>query len=154
MILPYKDKTILDDAANLLIHHVKRQTGIQKNEKQRIKHILRQYVPDLFFHPRQQLSDDEREEDEDKDDADIECPAGTLFFHKLYSPSHIHCIGRHCYLSTNLIVRFYQICLFRGSRNAFTLFSASFCAYVYQICVFMKSKNIKNRHRNTKLYKF
>lgn len=62
MILPYKDKTILDDATNLLIHHVKRQTGIQKQEKARIKHILRQFVPDLFFAPRQQLSDDEREE--------------------------------------------------------------------------------------------
>lgn len=75
LILPYKDKTILDDAANLLIHHVKRQTGIQKQEKARIKHILRQFVPDLFFAPRQQLSDDEREEAEDKDmdvDADAE----------------------------------------------------------------------------------
>uniref|UniRef100_A0A1Q3EYU6 Paired amphipathic helix protein Sin3a n=1 Tax=Culex tarsalis TaxID=7177 RepID=A0A1Q3EYU6_CULTA len=75
LVLPYKDKTILDDAANLLIHHVKRQTGIQKQEKARIKHILRQFVPDLFFAPRQQLSDDEREEAEDKDmdvDADHE----------------------------------------------------------------------------------
>ncbi|XP_058453368.1 paired amphipathic helix protein Sin3a isoform X2 [Malaya genurostris] len=67
LILPYKDKTILDDAANLLIHHVKRQTGIQKQEKGRIKHILRQFVPDLFFAPRQQLSDDEREDDMDVD---------------------------------------------------------------------------------------
>ncbi|XP_053692753.1 paired amphipathic helix protein Sin3a isoform X2 [Sabethes cyaneus] len=67
LIIPYKDKTILDDAANLLIHHVKRQTGIQKQEKGRIKHILRQFVPDLFFAPRQQLSDDEREEDMDVD---------------------------------------------------------------------------------------
>lgn len=75
LILPYKDKTILDDAANLLIHHVKRQTGIQKNEKQRIKHILRQFVPDLFFHPRQQLSDDEREEDDEKDEGDTESTA-------------------------------------------------------------------------------
>lgn len=63
MVLSYKDRTILDDATNLLIHHVKRQTGIQKGEKRRIKHLLRQFVPDLFFHPRQQLSDDEREED-------------------------------------------------------------------------------------------
>ncbi|XP_059614340.1 paired amphipathic helix protein Sin3b isoform X2 [Phlebotomus argentipes] len=63
LVLPYKDKTILDDAANLLIHHVKRQTGIQKQEKTKIKHILRQFVPDLFFSPRQQLSDDEREDD-------------------------------------------------------------------------------------------
>ncbi|XP_022900635.2 paired amphipathic helix protein Sin3a isoform X1 [Onthophagus taurus] len=63
LVFHYRDRTILDDAANLLIHHVKRQTGIQKGEKRRIKHILRQFVPDLFFHPRQQLSDDEREED-------------------------------------------------------------------------------------------
>ncbi|XP_057664954.1 paired amphipathic helix protein Sin3b isoform X1 [Diorhabda carinulata] len=70
LVIQYKDRTILDDAANLLIHHVKRQTGIQKGEKRRIKHLLRQFVPDLFFHPRQQLSDDEREDDDDKDDCD------------------------------------------------------------------------------------
>jgi paired amphipathic helix protein Sin3a len=62
LILHYKDKSILDDAANLLIHHVKRQTGIQKLEKARIKHILRQFVPELFFAPRQPLSDDEKED--------------------------------------------------------------------------------------------
>ncbi|SPP74224.1 uncharacterized protein LOC117588541 isoform X1 [Drosophila guanche] len=62
LVLPYKDKTILDDAANLLIHHVKRQTGIQKLEKQKIKQIIRQFVPDLFFAPRQPLSDDERDD--------------------------------------------------------------------------------------------
>jgi len=62
LVLPYKDKTILDDAANLLIHHVKRQTGIQKQEKQKIKQIIRQLVPDLFFAPRQPLSDDERDD--------------------------------------------------------------------------------------------
>ncbi|KAG4067430.1 hypothetical protein HA402_009667 [Bradysia odoriphaga] len=75
LTLPYKDKTILEDAANLLIHHVKRQTGIQKQEKTKIKHILRQFVPDLFFSPRQQLSDDERDDDDkdmDVDNSDTE----------------------------------------------------------------------------------
>lgn len=62
LVLPYKDKSILEDAANLLIHHVKRQTAIQKQEKTRIKHILRHFIPDLFFWPRQQLSDDERDD--------------------------------------------------------------------------------------------
>lgn len=62
LLLPYRDKSILDDAANLLIHHVKRQTAVQKQEKTRIKHILRQFIPDLFFWPRQQLSDDERDD--------------------------------------------------------------------------------------------
>ena len=35
--LKYKDKTVLDDATNLLIHHVKRQAGIHKEDKHRIK---------------------------------------------------------------------------------------------------------------------
>ncbi|XP_046399694.1 paired amphipathic helix protein Sin3a [Ischnura elegans] len=70
LVLPYKDKSVLDDAANLLIHHVKRQTGIQKPDKQRIKQLLRQFIPDLFFHPRQELSEDEREDDDEKDDED------------------------------------------------------------------------------------
>ncbi|KAL5289727.1 SIN3A family protein [Megaselia abdita] len=71
LILHYKDKTILDDAANLLIHHVKRQTGIQKTEKAKIKHVLRQLVPDLFFSQRHPMSDDERDDDEnDKMDID------------------------------------------------------------------------------------
>ncbi|XP_066262316.1 paired amphipathic helix protein Sin3a-like [Euwallacea similis] len=68
LVIPYRDKGILDDAANLLIHHLKRQTGIQKGEKRKIKQMLRQFVPDLFFHTRQPLSDDEREEDEDNDE--------------------------------------------------------------------------------------
>ncbi|XP_017053877.1 uncharacterized protein LOC108096633 isoform X2 [Drosophila ficusphila] len=81
LVLPYKDKTILDDAANLLIHHVKRQTGIQKQEKQKIKQIIRQFVPDLFFAPRQPLSDDEREDAfpflvDDNTKMDVDSPLG------------------------------------------------------------------------------
>ncbi|KAI4483596.1 hypothetical protein M0804_007856 [Polistes exclamans] len=63
LVLPYKDKSVLDDAANLLIHHVKRQTAIHKEDKQRIKLLLKHFIPDLFFHQRQELSDDERDED-------------------------------------------------------------------------------------------
>ncbi|XP_053964982.1 uncharacterized protein LOC128867607 isoform X2 [Anastrepha ludens] len=82
LVLPYNDKTILDDAANLLIHHVKRQTGIQKQEKTKIKHILRQFVPDLFFSARQPLSDDEREEDDnEKTDADSIVPSSRGEIH-------------------------------------------------------------------------
>uniref|UniRef100_A0A6P4E6W9 Paired amphipathic helix protein Sin3a n=1 Tax=Drosophila rhopaloa TaxID=1041015 RepID=A0A6P4E6W9_DRORH len=81
LMLPYKDKTILDDAANLLIHHVKRQTGIQKQEKQKIKQIIRQFVPDLFFAPRQPLSDDERDDAfpflvDDNTKMDVDSPMG------------------------------------------------------------------------------
>ena len=77
LFLPYKDKSVLDDAANLLIHHVKRQTAIHKEDKQRIKQLLKHFIPDLFFHPRQELSDDERDEDEEKDEAGITCSNNT-----------------------------------------------------------------------------
>ncbi|KOC65559.1 Paired amphipathic helix protein Sin3a [Habropoda laboriosa] len=71
LVLPYKDKSVLDDAANLLIHHVKRQTAIHKEDKQRIKLLLKHFIPDLFFHPRQELSDDERDEDDEKEDLSV-----------------------------------------------------------------------------------
>ncbi|XP_050673536.1 paired amphipathic helix protein Sin3a isoform X4 [Leptidea sinapis] len=60
---------IVRDAAELLIHHARRQTAIQKAEKRRIKQLLRHFLPDLLAHPRQPLSDDERDEAEDKDEA-------------------------------------------------------------------------------------
>ena len=55
----YDDKSILEDAAALIIHHVKRQTTIQKEDKQKIKQIIYHFLPDLFFVPRGALSDDE-----------------------------------------------------------------------------------------------
>ena len=61
IVLTYPDKTALDDAANLLIHHVKRQTAIHKEDKTRIKQRLRHYLPDMFHHRRQELSDDEQD---------------------------------------------------------------------------------------------
>ncbi len=65
----YKSRhKVLDDAADLLIHHAKRQTGITKEDKRRIKTLLRHSIPDMFRHPRQDLSEDEREDDDDDDD--------------------------------------------------------------------------------------
>lgn len=55
----YEDKSILEDAAALIIHHVKRQTTIQKEDKQKIKQIVYHFLPDLFFISRGALSDDE-----------------------------------------------------------------------------------------------
>ncbi|XP_046857434.1 paired amphipathic helix protein Sin3b-like isoform X2 [Xenia sp. Carnegie-2017] len=59
MVFTYKDKSILDDAAGLIVHHMKRQTGIHKEDKSKIKSLLYTFVPDLFFAPRGELSDDE-----------------------------------------------------------------------------------------------
>lgn len=66
MILYYRDKSVLDDATNLLIHHVKRQSNISKEDKQRIKQLLCHFLPDLFNHPRQELSEDERDDSNEK----------------------------------------------------------------------------------------
>jgi len=63
MTFVYKDKSILDDAASLIVHHMKRQTAIQHDDKIKIKQILYQFVADLFFAPRTELSDDEESKD-------------------------------------------------------------------------------------------
>ncbi len=57
--LVYKDKSILDDAVSLIVHHMKRQTSLHKEDKQKIKQLLYHHLPDLFFVPRGELSDDE-----------------------------------------------------------------------------------------------
>lgn len=61
LTLSYRDRSVLDDACNLLLHHVRRQSGIQKEDKRKIKQILKRFVPDLFNHPRMEMSDDETE---------------------------------------------------------------------------------------------
>ncbi|XP_023585637.1 paired amphipathic helix protein Sin3a [Trichechus manatus latirostris] len=65
--LVYEDKQILEDAAALIIHHVKRQTGIQKEDKYKIKQIMHHFIPDLLFAQRGDLSDVEEEEEEEMD---------------------------------------------------------------------------------------
>lgn len=63
MTRSYEDKQILEDAASLIIHHVKRQTGIQKEDKYKIKQVIYHFIPDLLFAQRGELSDVEEEEE-------------------------------------------------------------------------------------------
>ncbi|XP_013857067.1 paired amphipathic helix protein Sin3a [Austrofundulus limnaeus] len=67
MTLTYDDSQILEDAAGLIIHHVKRQVGIQKEDKFKIKQIIHHFIPDLLFAQRGELSDLEEEEEEGDD---------------------------------------------------------------------------------------
>ncbi|XP_074602037.1 SIN3 transcription regulator family member A [Brevipalpus obovatus] len=62
MTLIYKNRAMIEEACNLIIHHVKRQTSIHKEDKQKIKQLLKHFVPDLFSTPRGELSDDEIED--------------------------------------------------------------------------------------------
>uniref|UniRef100_A0A3Q2ZJC4 Paired amphipathic helix protein Sin3a n=1 Tax=Kryptolebias marmoratus TaxID=37003 RepID=A0A3Q2ZJC4_KRYMA len=66
--LTYDDSQILEDAAGLIIHHVKRQVGIQKEDKFKIKQIIHHFIPDLLFARRGELSDLEEEEEEEEED--------------------------------------------------------------------------------------
>uniref|UniRef100_A0A8C1ALE1 Paired amphipathic helix protein Sin3b n=1 Tax=Cyprinus carpio carpio TaxID=630221 RepID=A0A8C1ALE1_CYPCA len=59
MIFTYEDKQILEDAASLIIYHVKRQPTIHKDDKDHIKRIIQHFVPDLFFARRGELSETE-----------------------------------------------------------------------------------------------
>uniref|UniRef100_A0A668A5L2 Paired amphipathic helix protein Sin3a n=1 Tax=Myripristis murdjan TaxID=586833 RepID=A0A668A5L2_9TELE len=71
MTLSYDDSQILEDAAALIIHHVKRQVGIQKEDKYKIKQIIHHFIPDMLFARRGELSDVE-EEDEEEEEDDLE----------------------------------------------------------------------------------
>uniref|UniRef100_H2YZP5 Paired amphipathic helix protein Sin3a n=1 Tax=Ciona savignyi TaxID=51511 RepID=H2YZP5_CIOSA len=71
--LKYEDKSVMDDAASLIIHHVKRQSGIHKDDKQKVKQVMYQVLPDLYFSPRgNQPSDDDEEVPTIADDTDGE----------------------------------------------------------------------------------
>ncbi|CAG5127144.1 unnamed protein product, partial [Candidula unifasciata] len=64
----YDDRSLIEDAGNLVIHHVKRQTGVDKEAKTRIKQLVKHFVPDMFFAPRGELSDDDEKFVQDEDD--------------------------------------------------------------------------------------
>ncbi|XP_076143932.1 paired amphipathic helix protein Sin3a-like [Alosa pseudoharengus] len=71
MNLSYEDGQILEDAAGLIIHHVKRQAGIQKDDKHKIKQVIYHFLPDMLFARRVELSDaEEEEEEEEEEDAE------------------------------------------------------------------------------------
>uniref|UniRef100_A0A3B3VYL9 SIN3 transcription regulator family member B n=1 Tax=Poecilia latipinna TaxID=48699 RepID=A0A3B3VYL9_9TELE len=70
MMFTYEDKQILEDAASLIIYHVKRQPTIHKDDKDHIKRIIQHFVPDLFFSRRGELSDTEEWTDEEAEPED------------------------------------------------------------------------------------
>uniref|UniRef100_A0A8C2BKT9 Paired amphipathic helix protein Sin3a n=1 Tax=Cyprinus carpio TaxID=7962 RepID=A0A8C2BKT9_CYPCA len=70
LTLTYEDRQILEDAAALIIHHVKRQSSINKEDKYKIKQIIYHFIPDMLFSQRGVLSD--AEEDDDEEDMDLD----------------------------------------------------------------------------------
>uniref|UniRef100_A0A0R3RJ47 HDAC_interact domain-containing protein n=1 Tax=Elaeophora elaphi TaxID=1147741 RepID=A0A0R3RJ47_9BILA len=61
-----EDIHVLYDVNDLVIHYVKRQANIQKEEKRHAKRYLKRFVPELFNIPPQELSDEEEIEDRDR----------------------------------------------------------------------------------------
>ncbi|KAM8961090.1 paired amphipathic helix protein Sin3b [Pelodytes ibericus] len=49
LIYTYEDWQILEDAASLISYYVKRQPAIQKEDKDTIRQVLHQFIPELFF---------------------------------------------------------------------------------------------------------
>ncbi|XP_065104497.1 paired amphipathic helix protein Sin3b isoform X1 [Paramisgurnus dabryanus] len=78
MVFTYEDKQILEDAASLIIYHVKRQPTIHKDDKDHIKRIIQHFVPDLFFTRRGELSETEDFTDEEVDGEDGSAQGGGL----------------------------------------------------------------------------
>lgn len=76
MIFTYEDKQILEDAASLIIYHVKRQPTIHKDDKDHIKRIIQHFVPDLFFSRRGELSETEEFTDEEAEGDDSNTTPG------------------------------------------------------------------------------
>lgn len=74
----YPDKSMIDIACNLIIHHVKRQTSIHKEDKQKIKQLMRHFIPDLFATQRGELSDDECEDEEEQMEVQEEEPKSVF----------------------------------------------------------------------------
>uniref|UniRef100_A0A672RHJ3 Paired amphipathic helix protein Sin3a-like n=1 Tax=Sinocyclocheilus grahami TaxID=75366 RepID=A0A672RHJ3_SINGR len=70
LTLTYEDRQILEDAAALIIHHVKRHSSINKEDKYKIKQIIYHFIPDMLFSQRGVLSD--AEEDDDEEDVDLD----------------------------------------------------------------------------------
>ncbi|CAL8109151.1 unnamed protein product [Calicophoron daubneyi] len=63
---------LLEDAASLIIHHVKRQSNTSKEDKRTMKFLIRTVVQDIFMADRFPMSDDEEEEEEEFDRKDEE----------------------------------------------------------------------------------
>nr|CTP81770.1 BMA-SIN-3 [Brugia malayi] len=67
-----EDIRVLYDVNDLIIHYVKRQANIQKEEKRHAKRYLKRFVPELFNIPPQELSDEEEVEGRDRIDQNSE----------------------------------------------------------------------------------
>ncbi|XP_041967462.1 paired amphipathic helix protein Sin3b [Alosa sapidissima] len=80
MVFGYEDKQILEDAAALIIYHVKRQPTIHKDDKDHIKRIMQHFLPDLFFARRGELSETEdwTDEENEAEEASGERAGGTV----------------------------------------------------------------------------
>lgn len=113
MRVTYDDKSTIDDAASLIIHHVKRQ-AINGDDKEKIRHIVYQFLPDLYFAPRgNQASDDD---DDDEDDSDEEEKKSRNGFFKTngdgfagYSPQDNMEGHYHLFMGNNYFYLFFRL---------------------------------------------
>ena len=56
---PSSETSVFYDVNDLIIHYVKRQPNVQKDEKRQAKRFLKRQIPEFFNIPPQPMSDDE-----------------------------------------------------------------------------------------------
>ncbi|PAV76577.1 hypothetical protein WR25_19211 [Diploscapter pachys] len=90
LILKYpEDRSILDDASDLIIHYIKRQANIQKDEKRIVKRIMRKYVRDWFGVREEPMSDDEEETPNEWTNHTVDLKPGTSGYRLIYGGNNL-----------------------------------------------------------------
>jgi hypothetical protein len=76
--LQYSDRKTLADASNLLLHHAKRQTATaqHKEDRRKIKKLVEQFLPTLFFQQPSNGGAKNEDDDEPMEDVDNAQPGG------------------------------------------------------------------------------
>lgn len=68
LTVKYSDQSVLDDAAMLIFHYLKRLPGLHKDDKRKVRDFVRNFIPKFFLLPCPKVED----ESEDDDDSTAE----------------------------------------------------------------------------------
>ncbi|XP_054720925.1 paired amphipathic helix protein Sin3b-like [Uloborus diversus] len=65
-LLELKEPTVFLDALNLICQYLKKIPAMLRDDRRRIEHLLRTFIPDFFGYPRANVSEEENEEEEEQ----------------------------------------------------------------------------------------
>lgn len=76
---------MVQEASNLIIHYVRRQSGVNKEDKQRIKWLVRKVLPDMLHLQQEEMSDDESSDH----DMPVDVTPQTIPHDELATPTYL-----------------------------------------------------------------